>query len=427
MRERNVIGYLDPDGTATVTGSGLPVEQAAAACARVEELARAAKRAGHRARIGVLRTDIYLGLLDGRWQHHTRDQIITDLLNHATSDSDADPDHSTEPDPTNVAPVSQGPPEGQTQARETDEPETEDAPSAAPLARRVGVEVRVGLSTPLGHDQHPGDVPGWGPVPAEVARTMVAAHRGAQWRYAITDATGGLVLAGITRRRPHHPAPAVGELPPCRGGIVELQVPATLLNELATDPETGGLPLAALTAWQALIGIARISAGQRILIHRAAGGVGHLAIQVAKTRKAHVIGTASAAKHDFLRSLGADELIDYTVADFVHEAGAVDVVLDLLGGADAHRSAAVLKPGGLIVGAIGGNLGLTPQRATELGVRFEVVSVRPSVHDLAQLTLLVESGRLTVHVDQTFPLAEVAKAHEFSASGHTTGKVVLVP
>lgn len=204
-------------------------------------------------------------------------------------------------------------------------------------------------------------------------------------------------------------------------------------NELIPKPaaltmeQAGGLPLAALTAWQALIGIARISAGQRILIHRAAGGVGHLAIQVAKTRKAHVIGTASAAKHGFLRSLGADELIDYTTADFVHETGAVDVVLDLLGGADAQRSAAVLKPGGLIVGAIGGNLGLTPERATELGVRFEVVSVRPSVHDLAQLTLLVESGRLTVHVDQTFPLAEVAKAHEFSASGHTTGKVVLVP
>jgi NADPH:quinone reductase-like Zn-dependent oxidoreductase len=201
-----------------------------------------------------------------------------------------------------------------------------------------------------------------------------------------------------------------------------IRKPATLTMEQA-----GGLPLAALTAWQALIGIAGISAGQRVLIHRAAGGVGHLAIQVAKTRGAHVIGTASAAKHEYLRSLGADELIDYTTADFVHEAGEVDMVLDLMGGEHAPRSAAVLKPGGLIVSAIGGNLGLTRERATELGVRFEVVSVRPSVHDLTQLALLVESGDLTVHIDQTFPLAEVAKAHEFSASGHTTGKVVLVP
>ncbi|MGH4000379.1 MAG: hypothetical protein ACRDTJ_23290, partial [Pseudonocardiaceae bacterium] len=80
VRERNVIGYLNEDGTATVTGSALPVDEAAAACAHVEELARAAKRAGHPARIGPLRADIYLGLLDGRWQHLNRDQIIADLL-----------------------------------------------------------------------------------------------------------------------------------------------------------------------------------------------------------------------------------------------------------------------------------------------------------------------------------------------------------
>lgn len=87
VRERNVIGYLDPDGTATVTGTGLPVEQAAAACARVEELARAAKQAGHAGRIGALRTDIYLGLLDGRWHHHTRQEIITDLLTSGRADT----------------------------------------------------------------------------------------------------------------------------------------------------------------------------------------------------------------------------------------------------------------------------------------------------------------------------------------------------
>ena len=96
VRERNVIGYLNPDGTATVTGSALPVDAAAVACAHVEELARAAKRAGYRGRIGPLRADIYLGLLDGRWQHHTRDQIIADLLVRATDDG-TDPD-GTDPD-----------------------------------------------------------------------------------------------------------------------------------------------------------------------------------------------------------------------------------------------------------------------------------------------------------------------------------------
>jgi Domain of unknown function (DUF222) len=246
VRERNVIGYLDPDGTATVTGTGLPVEQAASACARVEELARAAKRAGHPGRIGPLRTDIYLGLLDGRWQHHTRDQIITDLLTNATSDTvgDASPDHPDDTNPaTNSKPVAQNITED-SDVQETT-PEENGAPTAdeadpMPLARRVGAEVRVGLGTLLGRDEHPGEVPGWGPVPAEIARTMVIAQRAATWRFAITDSTGQLLLAGITRHRPHHLAPAVGELPPCRGGIVELQLPATLLTELTANPGTCG-------------------------------------------------------------------------------------------------------------------------------------------------------------------------------------------
>jgi hypothetical protein len=244
VRERNVIGYLDGDGTATVTGTGLPVEQAASACARVEELARAAKRAGHPGRIGPLRADIYLGLLDGRWQHHTRDQIITDLLSCATSDIDhgAESDHPVEPDPTTTPPhEGEGSAVEERDGEETGPP-TAGQPGTAPLARRVGVEVRVGLSTLLGRDEHPGEVAGWGPVPAGIARTMVTAHRAAQGRYAITDPTGQLLLAGITRRRSHHPVPAdtVGPLPPCQGGIVELQLPATLLTELATDPETCG-------------------------------------------------------------------------------------------------------------------------------------------------------------------------------------------
>ena len=204
-------------------------------------------------------------------------------------------------------------------------------------------------------------------------------------------------------------------------------------NELVRTPaglsthEAGALPLAGLTAWQALVGIARVGAGQRVLVHAAAGGVGHLAVQVAKSRGAQVIGTASAAKHAFVRSLGADQVIDYSAADFVAEAGPVDVVLDLIGGDYARRSAEALRPGGLIVGAVGSDLGLTPEQAGELGVRIEEVSVRPSAHDLAELTALVEAGRLRVHVDEALSLTEAAKAHELVASGRTTGKVVLVP
>ncbi len=229
VRERTVIGYLNDDGTATVTGSALPVEQAAAACAHVEELARAVKRAGHRGRIGPLRADLYLGLLDGRWQHHTRDQIITDLLSRAPSDPDHDhdPDHDTDPNNSTDSDGRTGPlagddisandtaggphPDGAS-ADDIPADRTADGgagaaagtpsngvPAAAPPARRVGVELRVALSTLLGYDRYPGEVAGWGPVTAEVARTLVIAQRGTQWRFAITDPAGQLLLAGVKR------------------------------------------------------------------------------------------------------------------------------------------------------------------------------------------------------------------------------------
>ena len=258
VRERTVIGYLGAEGTATITGSGLPADQAASACARIEELARAAKRAGHPSRIGPLRADIYLGLLDGRWQHHTGDQIITDLLADATSDAEDGVDfhHLAEPDATTGGEPPAGDAPGDATADPAAHSVAEDSdsrgtrPDGRPTVgepgielpvRRVGVEVRVGLATLLGRDQHPGEIPGWGPVPAGIARTMVAAQRAAEWRFAITDPTGLLLLAGITRRRAHYPAPGhTASQPPCRGGIVELQISATLLTDLAASPDSCG-------------------------------------------------------------------------------------------------------------------------------------------------------------------------------------------
>ncbi|MFF5111235.1 NADP-dependent oxidoreductase [Streptosporangium sp. NPDC000509] len=208
-----------------------------------------------------------------------------------------------------------------------------------------------------------------------------------------------------------------------------LASPNEIVHRPATLPveQAGGLPLAGLTAWQALVGIARLDEGQRVLVHAAAGGVGHLAVQIAAYLGAHVTGTARAAKHDFLRGLGVDTPIDHTAVDFVTETEPVDVVFDLVGGEYGERSAATLKPGGLLVGALGRNLGITRERAAELGIRLTVVSVRPSAADLSRLTALTESGRLRVHVDQTVPLAEVAKAHELLSTRRTTGKIVLIP
>jgi NADPH:quinone reductase-like Zn-dependent oxidoreductase len=172
-----------------------------------------------------------------------------------------------------------------------------------------------------------------------------------------------------------------------------------------------GLPLAGLTAWQSLVDHANVQPGQRVLIHAAAGGVGHLAVQIAKSRGAHVIGTASAAKHDFVRGLGADELIDYRTEDFA-KAGEVDVVLDTIGGEYGPRSRALLRAGGRYIALA--------SREDE-----DFLLVEPDHAGMLALADLVERGQLAVTVDSVFPLAEAAKAHEYGEKGGTTGKIVL--
>lgn len=190
-------------------------------------------------------------------------------------------------------------------------------------------------------------------------------------------------------------------------------------------PRAAALPLAGLTAWQALVDTAELRAGQRVLIHAAAGGVGHLAVQIAKARGAHVIGTARAAKHEFLTQLGADELIDYTTDDFERRVHDVDVVLDTLGGDVAHRSMTVLRPGGTLVTIIPPDQGGTADLLRDTGHRVHWMLVEPDRAGLTALAALVEEGHLRVHVDAVFPLAEAEAAHRRVEGGRTTGKVVL--
>lgn len=189
--------------------------------------------------------------------------------------------------------------------------------------------------------------------------------------------------------------------------------------------EAAALPLAGLTAWQSLVDTARIEGGQRVLIHGAGGGVGHLAVQIAKACGAYVIGTASAGKHDLLRELGADELIDHQAADFSTRADGLDVVLDTLGGEVARRSIGVLRPGGLLITVVGRRDADLAARTEAAGRRFAGISVEPDYPGLEALAGLAESGRLRVHLQATLPLAAAAKAHELVESGRTTGKISL--
>ncbi|NUR30146.1 MAG: NADP-dependent oxidoreductase, partial [Catenulispora sp.] len=196
-----------------------------------------------------------------------------------------------------------------------------------------------------------------------------------------------------------------------------------------TDAEAGALPLAGLTAWQAVVELGRVDAGDRVLIHGAVGGVGHLAVQLAKAREAHVIVTARAENHAFARELGADEVIDYTSEDFEAAVGSgtVDVAIDLVGGAYGPRTLRTVRPGGRLVTTVGHNPGLTAEDAAERQVRLEMVFVRPSAANLASLAALADTGALRVHVEHELPLAEAAKAHELLAQGGGKGKIVLVP
>jgi NADPH:quinone reductase-like Zn-dependent oxidoreductase len=161
-----------------------------------------------------------------------------------------------------------------------------------------------------------------------------------------------------------------------------------------------------------------------VLVHAAAGGVGHLAVQVAKARGAYVLGTARAAKHDFLRELGVDEPIDYTTTDFTTAAKDVDVVVDLIGGEYGGRSLRVLRPGGLLV-AITGAGPATLLMAEKAEVRAAQLLVEPDHAGLEGLTALVEAGKLRPRVAEVLPLEEAARAHELGESGRTTGKIVL--
>lgn len=216
---------------------------------------------------------------------------------------------------------------------------------------------------------------------------------------------------------------------PSAGGAYAEYV-AVPAHQLARKPAAldhvaaAGLPLAGLTAQQAL-DLAGVESGQRVLVHAAAGGVGHLAVQLAKARGATVIGTARAAKHDFLRGLGADELVDYTERPFEEAARDVDVVIDTIGEEYSHRSLRALRRGGTLVALIGRVEDAVVDAARDAGVRVVNHLVYPDGHGLARLVELVERGALRVEIERTFPLERAAEAHSLSESGRARGKIVL--
>ena len=288
----------------------------------------------------------------------------------------------------------------------------EDVPRPQPKAGEVLVKVHAAGVNPVDWKIRQNAGKGFGPPLPQVPGFDIAG---------VVEVVG----AGVERFKAGESV--FGYLSLQRGGAYA-QYAIALESELAPKPEklsfteAAGVPLAALTAWQALVDTADLQAEQAVLIHAAAGGVGHFAVQIAKERGAHVIATASQKNHEFLKRIGADEVIDYTSQRFEEVVQGVDVVLDAIGGDTQTRSLGALAPGGILVSIVGG-----PPRAEleKRNVRGVGILVKPDGKQLEQIAKLAESGALRPEISAVLPLAEAAKAQELSEGGHTRGKIVL--
>src|SRR6266568_4274007 len=209
----------------------------------------------------------------------------------------------------------------------------------------------------------------------------------------------------------------------------EAEYTIALPGELAPKPRTldyvqaAAVPLSALTAWQALFEHAGLVAGQTVLIHGAAGGVGVFAVQLARWAGAQVIATASARNRDFLRELGASAVIDYTTTRFEEVVHDVDLVFDLVGGDTLQRSWQVIKPGGVLVSVVSPRPSFAEAKAH--GVRPVWFIVEPNREQLIQIGDLIDTGQIRPIIETVLPLSQARQAYEQGARGHTRGKIVL--
>jgi len=209
------------------------------------------------------------------------------------------------------------------------------------------------------------------------------------------------------------------------GGYAEYV--AVRASEIAAAPhslsliQSAGIPLACGTAWDGLFEQGNLKKGQSVLIHGGSGGVGTFAIQLAKFVGAHVITTTSAKNSDLVRSLGADEIIDYNAEDFSKKLKDIDLVFDTIGGDTQKRSWGILKKGGTLVSTVGAD----DKAAAEYGVKAKSFMLDSSGARLQEIAALADLGHIKVIIEKEFPLSEARAAHELSEKGHAVGKIIL--
>ncbi|KOS05740.1 hypothetical protein AM493_06575 [Flavobacterium akiainvivens] len=219
---------------------------------------------------------------------------------------------------------------------------------------------------------------------------------------------------------------------PGLGSTYATQVLATE-DQLVLKPENiqfseaGATPMAALTAWQAVVTKANVKQGERVLVHAASGGVGHFAVQFAKNLGAYVIGTSSAKNEDFVRSLGVDEFLDYTKAPFEEQLGKVDVVIDTINSVEhIRRSTKVIHLGGRLVYLQPHFAEALESSLLDARIAGFGVFVSSSAENLKEITSLLASGKVKTKVTQTFTFDELAEAQNVVESGRATGKIVVI-
>ena len=199
-------------------------------------------------------------------------------------------------------------------------------------------------------------------------------------------------------------------------------------SELALKPRTishieaAALPLAGIAAWESLITVGKVAAGQRVLVHAAAGGVGSLAVQIAKARGAYVVGTGSAGSRTLIESLHADEFVDYHSQQLQDIAGNMNLVFDTIGGATQEASWSLLASNGILVSITDPP---SQELARKLGVRAAFVFIQPNAPVLEQMAQWVDGGVLRPVIGAEFALPDIRQAHALSEAGHAKGKIAL--
>ncbi|HYU60256.1 MAG TPA: NADP-dependent oxidoreductase [Solirubrobacterales bacterium] len=210
------------------------------------------------------------------------------------------------------------------------------------------------------------------------------------------------------------------------GGYAEFATaPAAVIAKKPTGishEQAAAIPVAGLTAWQALFDRGALERGQTALVAGAAGGVGHFAVQFARHSGARVIGTGSSRNRDFVLGLGAEEYIDYTQENVADAVSGVDVAFDTVGGETTEGLLPTVRKGGILVTIAGAP---PEEAARERGVGAELLVTSPSSDQMAQIAELIAAGDVRVEVAEVVPLTEVQRAHELSESRHTRGKIIL--